>query len=304
MKISPESLAKATIEKREPLLTEKDIIDINPEEKKSEVPVLVAPGWGKMLGTVKTNLLEVIADRGGRRVLAADYPRTIKIKTENLPDGLPQQELQKAAVLLDLLETKGIEQTDAVGHSEGGLYLSLAACLAPEKFRNLVLVSPAGLIGQDSLLGLAYRFMIKEGAKSTLAKAAEPGELVRAFWEYAGKHPLMAVKEAKQISEADIYELLKYLKQQGIHISIIATNNDDVFVMEKIQEQYRKEKAAGNIQGYFEVMDGFYSTLGTHGEAIGHGEDLPAQKMPRAIVGALEALENKSEKEKILSEAR
>ena len=295
MRLSPEKLKATPIEKFKPVLEEESIIDINPEEKKSDMSVLVAPGWGKMVSQVKENLLQVLADDGGRRVLATDYPREMRLDTANLPEEVPAQELQKAAALLELLEEKEIKKTDAIGHSEGGLYLPIAAVLEPEKFRNLVLVNPAGMIGQDSLLGLAYRFMIKEGSKSTLPKAAEKGERVKAFLDYAIKHPVMSLKEVKQISQADIYDLLKFLKEQGIHIAVVATNSDDVFTMERIQEQYHKEKEAGTIKDYTEIFDGFYSTLGTHGEAIGHGEELEPQQLPRALVHILEVLEKKSE---------
>lgn len=304
MKFSPEKLPDLAIEKIAPLVEAEKIIDLNPENKKSETPILVAPGWGQMVSPVKEHMLKVLAEEGGRRVLATDYPREMKIETENLPEGLPLQELQKAATLLEVLDKKiakpeGEEsedqeqKVDLLCHSEGGLYGLLAACLKPERFRNIVLANPAGLIGKDSLLNLAYRFIIKEGAKSTLPKTAEKGEMAKAFWNYAVKHPKMSLGEARQVSESDTYDILKYLKKRGIKIAVVATTNDDVFTMERIQKHYSEEKAAGRVKDYLEIIDGFYSTLGTHGEAIGHGEDLKEDQMPRAIVRIFEALEKK-----------
>jgi|GEM_PF-2568529 len=116
--VSPETLKGITLEKFRPILDEEAVVDINPEEKESETPVLVAPGWGKMVSPVKKNMLEAIAASGHRRVLATDYPREMRLDTANLPEEVPAQELQKAAALLELLEEKEIEKTDAIGHGE------------------------------------------------------------------------------------------------------------------------------------------------------------------------------------------
>lgn len=301
MKFSPEKLPDLAIEKIAPLVEAEKIIDLNPENKKSETPILVAPGWGQMVSPVKEHMLKVLAEEGGRRVLATDYPREMKIETENLPPELPFQELQKAATLLEVLDKKIAkpedeesedqeQKVDLLCHSEGGLYGLLAACLKPERFRNIVLANPAGLIGKDSLLRLAYSFAIKEGTlKSTLPTI----EMAKAFWNYFIKHLRMSLNEARQVSEADTYDILKYLKKRGIKIAVVATTNDDVFTMEKIQKHYSEEKAAGRVKNYSEIIDGFYSTLGTHAEIIGHGEDLKEDQMPRAIVRIFEALEKK-----------
>jgi len=56
---------------------------------------------------------------------------------------------------------------DAITHSEGSIYIAIAASLRPDLFRNIVLVSPAGMLPDDNLVKEAGRFSstsIREGA--------------------------------------------------------------------------------------------------------------------------------------------
>ncbi|OGY48953.1 MAG: hypothetical protein A3B89_04565 [Candidatus Buchananbacteria bacterium RIFCSPHIGHO2_02_FULL_40_13] len=288
MKFSPESLRN--IEKpEEHLVPEENIIDINPTEKKFETPVIVAPGWGKIVEPFKENSLKVIAEEG-RRILSLDHLRKIEIK--NIPEGVPAEEIQKALAILDVLDQKEIDRADAVGHSEGGLYLALAASIKPEKFRNLVFVDPAGMIGQDSFFDLAYRFAIKEGRQSKLP----PLMMLKAMMEYVGQNPAMSFKEVKQMSQADIYEVLKYLKKQGLGLAFVFGVDDVVFPMDRVQKTYSQKREAEEIGSFKDILDGFYSISGTHGEFIGHGEMLEPQVLPKAVGKILSALEKKSSK--------
>ncbi len=215
-----------------------------------------------------------------------DHPREIRIS--NVPKNAPTEEIQKAVSLLDVLEQKDIAITDAIGHSEGGLYLALAAFMHPEKFRNLIFVDPAGMIGKDSFLNLAYRFMIKEGKQSKLPSIM----MMKSMSEFIASNPSMALKEIKQLSEADIYQMIKSLKEKGINISFVFGNDDKVFPMEKVQETYTQRKENGEIKDFKDILNGFYSVKGTHGEFIGHGELLPPKSLPKGINHILDTMEN------------
>jgi len=295
MKFSPESLDRSMIKPEGNIVDEKDIIDVDPdpENKKFETPVMVVQGWGRNGETFRKRPLEVLANQG-RRVLAFDSPRKIKIDTEQLPPELPMEELQKAGAIIDVLNQKGIEKTDAIAWSEGGLNLAMAAYMHPERFRNLVLVEPAGMIGRDSLLGLAYRFCIKENRQSKIPR----DESIIGFIKYIAAHPMMCLHEMKQISEADIYELLKALKKAGIGISVVFGTSDQVFPMDRVQETYSGKRINGTVEKSDDILDGFYSVKGTHGEFIGHGEKLEPEVFPKAVGQILTALEKKTEKPK------
>ncbi|MBI3630948.1 MAG: alpha/beta hydrolase [Candidatus Sungbacteria bacterium] len=95
-----------------------------------------------------------LAERG-RRTLTVDASHGIA--SENIPESATAQgreihdiELRKVAALLKTLDEKDIAQTDIVAHSEGAIYGVMAALLRPERFRNLVLVDPAGMVGEDT----------------------------------------------------------------------------------------------------------------------------------------------------------
>lgn len=285
---SPETIRREVRQKEEEILTEKErVVDIKPEEEKFELPLVVAPGWGNLIEPVIENSFQVMADEG-RRVLSLDFPRRMKIEGDK---DQPVEHIQKAMALLELLEKKEIEKAEGAGHSEGGLVLAIAAMLAPEKFDNLVFVSPAGMIGKDSLLGLAHRFVITEGKKSKIP--LPPVELAKGFLKYILANPLMALREPMSTAQSDLYEAFKDLKEKGLGISVICANNDDVFLMDEVQEEYRNRKQKRDFAKPEDLFDGFYSVKGSHSEFLGHGEEVEKHLFPKAVHGALVDLEKK-----------
>ncbi len=71
----------------------------------------------------------------------------------------PKEEVRKALNILGVLEEKDVEKTDVIAHSEGAVNTLIAASLYPEKFRNIVLFGPAGLIGEDTFTRLFQGFL-------------------------------------------------------------------------------------------------------------------------------------------------
>lgn len=244
-------------EKLELLGQELEVIDVHPEEEKDEVPVVIAPGWNATPEVFKDNILTMA--ELGRRTISIDSPHGIESEKEK-DKNYPDVELKKVAALIETLDSKGIEKIDAVGHSEAGIYLAIAATLHPEKFRNLVLVNPGGMIGKDNIGRLSADFskdIIKQVAGSTKDSSRIKPSL-KAFWE-SGKSissdPVGAIKEMFAISNSQIHGLLQQLKKQGIGISIIHSVDDKAFPMDKVQKIAKTDQ-----------LDGFYSTKGTHNE--------------------------------------
>ena len=128
--------------------TEVFAYDIKPEHEKTDIPVAFAQGFGGTPLMFKRDIDTLVEHE--RRVVAVDamhgVPHNIpKEKKRDLPDA----ELRKVAALLDTLDAKNIDKVDGVGNSEGSMVLVLAAALSPERFRNLVLEQPTGLVGED-----------------------------------------------------------------------------------------------------------------------------------------------------------
>ena len=135
-------------------------VDIKPENPKSETPVLVAPGFAATMDSFKPGMKVLMESE--RRVISLDHPRrggTIPDSFNEEVEKNPSEELRKAHTILGLLEQKNLEKVDVVAHSEAAVNVCIAAMLHPEKFRNIVLYNPAGLIGNDSLFRLVKRVM-------------------------------------------------------------------------------------------------------------------------------------------------
>lgn len=264
----------------EKLGQELEVFDIHPEKEKEKTPVVIAPGWNCNPEIFKDNILTMA--KLGRRTVSINSPHGIKTeKNENYP----YVELKKVAALIETLKKKGIDKIDAVGHSEAGIYLSITATLYPEKFRNIVLVNPGGMIGKDNAGRLSIDFskdIIEQIFKCVKDKDYIKPSL-KAFWE-KGKSiisdPIGAVKEVFAISSFQIHGLLKQLKSQGIGISIIHSVDDKAFPMNRIQEIAEADQ-----------LDGFYSIKGTHNEFY-----LKPQEYTKLADQALTALAKKTKR--------
>lgn len=238
-------------------IKEEEIVKIDPKRIKDNVPIFISPGWGVSPNSQKETL-EVIADKE-RRVVTVDFIREQILKDKE-DDGLQIAELQKSLAIVQALEKSGLEKVDAIGHSEGGLNLVIAAMLYPEKFRNIVLVAPAGITGKESYLNLIKRFTIDEGMEEMRASANNMNSFYEYFKnlsKYFIKNVSLSKQEIKEMSESDILEMTKVLKQKGVGISVVCGVNDKVFPIENVINRVN----ASNL-------DHFISTKGNHGSFI------------------------------------
>ncbi|MBU6431317.1 hypothetical protein KGQ29_02995, partial [Patescibacteria group bacterium] len=176
---------------------------------------------------------------------------------------------------------------------EGSIFSVMAAYLYPERFRNLVLVDPAGMIGKDNLPRLASGFsidlikqiiseMTKEKPTKDQTTGGGPLDALKAA-NVLIKSPLQAIRSVFAIANSDIRNMLKSIKEKGIGISVIHPVDDRAFPMEKMQE------ALG-----VEHLDGFYSVKGSHNSYF-----LDPKPYTLLIDNALDDLEKKS-KERLI----
>ncbi len=272
---------------------EMKIIDLKPEQLKTEVPAVFLRGWG----TTPTSYKDALFDLAGkdRRTLAIEEYSGIDI--ENLPKddprmkNIPEGELRKVAAVLKTLDEKGIDQADLVAHSEGGIYATYAAMLRPEKVRSMVLVDPAGMMGDDSVWRTLKGAMLDSALQmGRLRKDAEAKRISdqgsKELFKFIAKDPKRAISSIGTIAGSQIHEILEQLHDMGIKISIIHGVDDKLFPMEKIQETTNTK-----------MVDGFYSVKGTHNDISHHPEQFSV-----VIDNALDALENLSKKEKEATE--
>lgn len=249
-----------------------EFVEEYPDKLVSETPVVFVPGmaanWEHLEETLK-----ILSDEG-RHLFALVHP-----KKKMADVGI---ETQKAFSVLSLIENKNLDKTDLVATSEGALNALIAACLDPQKVRNIVLVNPAGLFGKDGRVSLVQRSG-KEMTRS-INEAADDPEVIQKLKSLRKRskklmieNPSLFLQELRALSQADILKMLGYLKEQGVKVSIVQGVDDLLFPMEKTQE-YAK---AGLIEGFYSAKGGHYNFL-TH-----------PQKLMPLISEALLALEEK-----------
>lgn len=258
----------------------------SPEIQKSTVPLMLAPGCGGDEALYHESIVHLV-ENFGRRVITLDHPKQ-REREHEIWEEAPTKGLElKAHNILDVIEAKELQKTDAVAHSEGALNLITAAAHAPERFRNIILVAPAGFIGKDSLGNLALRFAknffagqpetISSLPKTDQERAhASLSSKVRRVLNCVYGNLFRVLSEIEGIAKSDIHDQLKKLKEAGIHIVIVAPVEDEVFPIERIQKMVQ----AGDIDGFFVIRGG-------------HGDIARISRFVDIVGSAIETLEEK-----------
>ncbi|MGB7957907.1 MAG: alpha/beta hydrolase [Minisyncoccia bacterium] len=275
--------------------TEVFAYDIKPEHEKTDIPVAFAQGFGGTPLMFKKDIDTLVEHE--RRVISVDAMHGVP---HNIPEekkrGLPDAELRKVAALLNTLDAKNIDKVDGVGNSEGSMVLVLAAALYPERFRNLVLEQPAGLIGKDTPLKLGVRFetdIIASEIKAARNKVPRSPHGItppkKEASDLSPKNLYLALQEIRAMANTKLPELLAELKNRGIGISIIHGAQDKAFPMERMQEMVKAN-----------MIDGFYSVRGSHAEVRPEEEKKAYTELAEY---ALATMEKKQEKQRVESKS-
>lgn len=239
-------------------------IRVEPTKRISEIPVMYVTGWGATID-IHDRPIHALAQRG-YDVIAINPPRQKKPKREIGGLSLPGIEIAKAEALVETMHKQWIHNgspVNLVAHSEGAIYGAIGALLALGEgiqVKNLVLVSPAGLIGKDTTSHLIKRFFTnafteekqtgEKDRRSNLRRRR--GEAVKAM-----THPKLSLKEAHAIAHIPLDNILAELKKRGVNIAVIQGNLDIVFPIRRMEQQAEK---AG--------VDMFYESRGGHNSLI------------------------------------
>jgi pimeloyl-ACP methyl ester carboxylesterase len=263
-----------------------EVGDFTPEGLKDETPVFFAPSWSLGLKTYEPafkQLFEgaeadgkVIANK--RRVISLSHPRIggsldSSMNVEELSAKYSDAELRKALNILEVLEEKGIEQVDAITHSEAAINVAIAAMIYPEKFRSIVFDAPAGMMEEETWMRLSKGFTSQ--GKDNEWRKAEPEipitEIEKKTMDVAGKeglkyflsNPGRGIAEIRGIKTGHrtTLDIIPYLHELGIGIVIMTGKDDPVFPEEQIQKAMD-----------LNVIDKYISIRGDHGIINGHPE--------------------------------
>jgi len=260
-----------------------NVYDISSEKRKTEVPTVLAPGFSGTPMAHEQNILGLA--KAGRRVISVDSPHGLAEHgvEKDLAGDHAEVELAKLSAIIQALDERGIKQVNVVAHSEGAIYMALAASLYPGRFRNMVFVNPGGMIGKDNVFrlgkGMAHQLAVQAASEARRTDTDRQAEKLRS--------PLIPLRviasnlkrawgSVKVVADSDIVDMLKDLKAQGVGISIIHGADDKVFPMERVQ----KEVGA-------DAVTGFYSVRGGHNEIFIRPEQYT--KVADLALDALEA---------------
>ena len=242
------------------------IVDLAPACTKTAVPVVMVSGWASTAAVLKENIIALAAT--GRRIIYANAPHGVPAAGQ---PGYPAAELRKAAALLLTLDARRVRHADVVAHSEGAIVVAIAATLRPEKFRNVILVNPAGLSKIKDIGQLASDFSVDMLWGEIRRLLAEPGlaKTVLTTWLEAGKtivaDPFKAWEEVQAISSAEIAGLLKDLKDRGLGVAVIHAKDDRTFPVEEVCRRARAGEVCEII-----VVPGSHNELYLKPEAFAH----------------------------------
>ena len=275
------------------------VLDINPLDAKTEVPVIIAGGYGTYSPLHnKVNIMEMVRQK--RRTLFIDEPRGIeRSDKKRTPEEIEEFFLRQTEAMLAALDKKEIPEAAIVGHSEGCMSATVAAYLYPERIRHLVLFNPGGMIGDDSFVKLCYRFlteglneMKREKNKMSPVAQQQAKKGGEGFKKYLLEDKAASISELRAMAKQQIRALLKQAHDNGVLISVIHGINDKVFPMKRIQKHVSRTSTEKE-QGENLIVDGFYSVKGGHGEFV-----MNPERWTQVADTALTALE---EKQKIIS---
>jgi pimeloyl-ACP methyl ester carboxylesterase len=226
----------------------------NPKE--GSLPVLVAGGWSE--GTQSLRDTAEVIYKDGREVILVDHARKggpAKNETDYNPEVA-----QKAQTLLNIIKELGLEQVDAVAHSEGALNTVLAANLYPDKFRNIVLVAPAGLLGEDSLPRLIGRFIPKiiRGYRVDMKELKARDEQSAKRFAASGPkfikaNPAKAMREVSALAHTQIDSALQGLRDADIKVGLIQSEADKGFPAARIEKQVIDRYAQSDTTGFTDL---------------------------------------------------
>jgi len=280
---------------------------MEPKTPKTQIPVTMFKGWTGNAEQWKGTMRQL--DSRGRRTMVVDethgiaYSPDVQARVDTVTDKATYVEYRKIAANMAALDAKKIEKTDAIGHSEGCIDLLLTALAYPERFHNIVLVEPAGMIGSDTLMRLIWRNQVGDvpamNAAHEAQKRGDPGfqfnihpddpasvDTFGPAMDTPAKAALSA-SELLSIAWIQVADLLRAVKAKGIGIIIVTGAESKMFPVELMAGTARRdskgdvmfdekgkvvmetrgaigeEKQPGESD-YSNLLDGFITVKGVH----------------------------------------
>ncbi len=225
--------------------------DIAPEMPRpgGEVPMVMMTGWA-MNQDVIGNTTQALVEAGQRVV-----PFDIKGGGKGVEGvGDTSAEINRQGELLKKwIEQSGNEKLHLVGQSMSALVLLSMLENNPDmvdKVASVVLVSPMGLGGKDSLPALIKRQGEETKRNNAREKSDEDKQIesrvAKSFKEFMLHHPFRMTKEGFAMAGADEYNVLNLLKSRGLKVGIIQGAQDQLNSSQRVVENIARQAVANS----------------------------------------------------------
>lgn len=214
-----------------------------PEGWKANRPVIAIGGWGINLGGMR--------DLG--RSLYDNQRASLMVDFTDSKSTSPYGVYDRSRSLVEVLDDARVPQVDVVAQSEGALFASLAAYTDPDRFKNLVLACPAGLIGSDSVLKLAQRFapnVARSLSKDMVDNPAIATRINLGVTSMTTKKPVESFKRVQDLAGFSIDGWLALVRQKGVGVGVIQANRDSVFPPQRLENNVRPMDKFANADSY------------------------------------------------------
>jgi|GEM_PF-5219138 pimeloyl-ACP methyl ester carboxylesterase len=257
----------------------------SPEGARDATPIMIAPGYSVGAEALRRNAIGIA--ELGRSVATFVVPPTNREFDPRIsfPPDTPSLTKIHATALLKAIDTCN-EKTfgegtkfDALGYSQGAINTVVAALAQPEKFRNILLVNPAGLTELDepyltrffklSKKSFNHRDQVLTEAKRrplTLRQRFSKehylwilDNIFDSGWETFDRSRVMhdefspemqamgkkggfkgAVKVADAISRTNLIPMIQKVQQLGVRVAILPAEEDPLFDVAQIEEAGKK----------------------------------------------------------------
>lgn len=215
----------------------RDIEPDNPRAPENR-PLLMLTGWA-MNQEVVGNTVKGLYEKGA-------HPVPVDFEGGKLGIG------GEAEMLATLLRGMKDEKVDILGQSMAAITVLSMIEKHPElrdKIGKVLLVSPMGLGGKDSLLGLGKRQLDEIKRDGKVEKNEERQAINKRVGESFGRFLKgslpRAVKEIWGMKGADKYAVLDVLKESGIKTAIIQGDLDQLNSSERVWDNISRQSVAG-----------------------------------------------------------
>jgi len=202
--------------------------------------IFVIPGFSESLAHVKPVVDALVAEEFDAFTFSPPR-RTPKINGKINP--LDRQGEITVEVLKSMLNDG--EKVYVIAHSMGAAAALKAAQKHPDYFEGLILMQPAGIVGEQSVSELAKRASQKLVNNQKIARQSKNNSLKRVvntrFVNSAiiAKQPFLAWRELIATGHYDIQTDLRRVAEMGIPTHIVVSKYDEIFDHAKVELLFR-----------------------------------------------------------------